>query len=640
MRKNRMLTSPYKKPRIAPLQEHPRLMLRKSDVERIKNNFTLKECEEAVALWHTLCDMKIVCEGATPEFGTYDLSEYLSLEAKALRALLSEKREDAREAIECALLLLRNSSFDKGIMKARWSGHLIFVCSEVYDWCYSYLGEDEKSYIISECEGMAEKYFEMGYPPIKQAAISGHGSEAQLLRDLLSLGIAVYDERPDIYDFCAGRIFDEYVPSYDFMLAGGYHPQGPAYGAYRYTCLLWAELLLYSMSGERVFTHKLASLADSFIYMTRPDGEAVRIGDDFYEKKAAYTRGAPFAVPMFFAWSYTGKDRYREIFLRGLSKEYLLPSHRGIDYYAGGSYGEGLFSPAVQLIWSGLTKRVEDTPLPCRKYFSSPVGMTVWKDSERLIIMKIGELWGSNHDHLDTGSFQIYSGGILASDSGMYDSYNTPHRKCYAIRTSAHNCITVSDPKKPLYGEWKEGAPYDGGTRNPCGGKEPKTLESWKEDYRMAKVLSHTESDTVCEIIGDMTEAYFRTCKSAVRRMTWEPEKGEYGTLTVSDSIDSLSDEYVKAFHIHCQHEPKVDGRVIVIDNGSCELHCRVLLPSEADISVIGGDGKRFITDGTSYEAQGTEDTEAGWGQIIITHAKRSIHTDFKIEMEIKKKKA
>ena len=80
---------------------------------------------------------------------------------------------------------------------------------------------------------MAEKYFEMGYPPSKQAAISGHGAEAQLLRDLLSLGIATYDERPDIYEFCAGRIFDEYVPAYDFMFAGGYHPQGPAYGSYR-----------------------------------------------------------------------------------------------------------------------------------------------------------------------------------------------------------------------------------------------------------------------------------------------------------------------------------------------------------------------------------------------------------------------
>ncbi len=630
-----MLISPYNKPHITPPREHPRLMLRSGDTQRIKKNLTLDECRQAATLWQGLCEKEMVCEGATPDFGTYDLAEYLAVEAKALLALLTKKESDARAAIDDALFLLRNSVFDKGNMKARWSGHLIFVCAEVYDWCYEFLREDEKYYIISECESMAEKYFEMGYPPIKQAAISGHGSEAQLLRDLLALGIAVYDERPDIYDFCAGRIFDEYVPSYDFMFAGGYHPQGPAYGAYRYTCLLWSELLLYSMSGERVFTQKLAELADSFIYMTRPDGEAVRIGDDFYETKAPYTRRAPFAVPMFFAWSYTGKKRYHDIFLAGLDTEYLVPSHRGIDYYVGGSYGEGLFSPVIQLIWSGLTRESQEDILTHYKYFSSPVGMTVWKDEERLIIMKIGELWASNHDHLDTGSFQIYCNGALATDSGMYDSYNTPHRKCYAIRTSAHNCLTVSDPEKPLYGEWKEGTPYDGGTRNPCAGKEPKTLDIWREYYQMARVISHKESDSLCEIVGDMTEAYSHTCKKVLRRMRWEPERG---MLTVEDLVESLSEDYVKAFHIHCQSEPRRVEDGVIIDNGSCELHCRVLSPEKAEIAIVGGEGHQFEIDGTNYDTPDKENTEAGWGQIIITDRAKSARTEFKVEMEIIKK--
>jgi len=633
-----MLMSPYNKPPVAPPGTHPRLMLTKGDIDRIKKNFTLDECAEAVSLWEALCESEITCKGADPDYGTYDLGEYLALEAKALRFLLTESECDAREAIDYAFFLLRNSSFDKGIMKARWSGHLIFVCAEVYDWCYPYLTDEEKRYMIEECEGMAEKYFEMGYPPIKQAAISGHGSEAQLLRDLLSLGIAVYDERPDIYDFCAGRIFDEYVPSYDFMFSGGYHPQGPAYGAYRYTCLLWSELLLYSMSGERVFTPKLASLADSFIYMTRPDGEAVRIGDDFYETKAEYTRRAPFAVPMFFAWCYTGKKRYHDIFLEGLDREYLLPSHRGIDYYVGGSYGEGLFSPTVQLIWSSLSPMINGDELAPYKYFSSPVGMTVWKDSKRLVIMKIGELWGSNHDHLDTGCFQIYANGALATDSGMYDSYNTPHRKCYAIRTSAHNCLTVSDPEKPLCGEWKDGDPYDGGTRRPCAGKEPKTLDAWRKDYRMAKVLSHRESDTLCEIVGDMTEAYSHTCSKVVRSMKWEPKRGEMGTLTVHDTVDSLSSHYEKAFHIHCQSEPTLTQNGVIIDNGNCTLHCRILSPENANITVIGGEGKRFFIDGVNYDTPDTRNTEAGWGQVIITDTSSDAHSEFAVEMEIRGK--
>ena len=473
-----MLSSPYRKPYIVPPSEHPRLMVRSGDIERVRRNLLSEECKLSAELFCGLADKEIACVGATPDFGTYDLSEYLAVEAKALRALLSGSEQDAGDAIDSAVFLLENSDFEKGNMKARWSGHLIFVCAEVYDWCYGFLSDNQKNFIIDRCETMAEKYFEMGYPPAKQAAISGHGSEAQLLRDLLALAIAVYDERPDIYDFCAGRIIDEYVPAYDFMFAGGFHHQGPTYGSYRYTCLLWSALLFYSMSGEKIFTSKLDDLAKSFIYLTRPDGQTLRLGDDTYEYKAEYLRNAPFTVPMFFAAAYTGRQEYYELFYRGLDREFLLPSKRGIDYYEEGAFGEGLFSPVAHILWQGLTPVSERTERTSYRYFGYPNGITLWNDCERVVLMKMGELWGSNHDHLDTGCFQIYCGGALVSDSGVYDSYHTPHRKNYTIRTVAHNCLTVTDPQRPLYGEWAEGSAYDGGTRRPCGGKEPKTLEA------------------------------------------------------------------------------------------------------------------------------------------------------------------
>ena len=632
-----MLNSPYKKPYITPPNSHPRLMVRREDVERVKNNIALPECKLAVELWQKLCQMPILCEGATPDYGTYDLAEYLALEAKALKALLSENEADARDAIDSAIFLLENSEFDKGIMKARWSGHLIFSCSLVYDWCYSYLSDKQKSLIITKCEQMAEKYFEMGYPPAKQAAISGHGAEAQLLRDLLSLGIASYDERPDIYDFCAGRIIDEYVPSYDYMFAGGFHHQGPAYGSYRYTCLLWGELLLYSMSGKKVFTDKLGELAESFLYLTRPDGESLRLGDEFFETKAPYTRNAPFAMPMFFAAAYTGDERYKKVFLEGLDVEYLVPTHRGIDYYDGGSYGEGLFSPVAYLVWNNLSPKIEEKVMKPYKYFGSPNGITIWNDGERVVLMKIGELWGSNHDHLDTGCFQVYCGGALASDSGVYDSYHTWHRRNYTTRTSAHNCLTVFDPERPRYDEWREGHAYDGGTRRPRAGNEPKTLDEWRENYKMATVISHTESEELCEIVGDMTEAYSHTCEKAVRKMTWQPKRAELGVLTVEDEVITKSKDFISAFHIHCLTEPTLIDNGAVIDNGSYKLVCRVVSPANAKIELVGGPGREFEVDGVNYPTDAAENTEAGWGQIIITDTDSTTHKSFKIEMEIVK---
>ena len=80
-----MITSPYNVPRITPPSEHPRLMLRRGDIDRIsradRNSTAWKQFRE-------LCEFPILGVGANPEKGTYHLKEYLALEAKALESLI------------------------------------------------------------------------------------------------------------------------------------------------------------------------------------------------------------------------------------------------------------------------------------------------------------------------------------------------------------------------------------------------------------------------------------------------------------------------------------------------------------------------------------------------------------------------
>ena len=154
-----MLSSPYKKPPIIPPSEHPRLMLRKKDIERIK---TASAGSEAERLFEELCTFQIKGEGADPKLGTYHLKEYLALEARALKALLADDEVFGRETVEILLSLLRNVFVYDAYMKARFSGHLIFLASEVYDWCYPWITAEERVEIIGHCESLAEKYFEMG----------------------------------------------------------------------------------------------------------------------------------------------------------------------------------------------------------------------------------------------------------------------------------------------------------------------------------------------------------------------------------------------------------------------------------------------------------------------------------------------
>ena len=613
-----MLNSPYSPVRIRPPAEHPRLMLRQKDLPRIRRNIDSSFHPDATMLFRHLVGTEIYGVGATPEFGTYHLKEYLALEAKALDALLSEDTQKKRRVVELLFTLLRGARFEKGMMCARYSGHLIFITAEVYDWCYKEITPKEKQEMIARCETLAEAHFEMHYPPLRQSPISGHGTEAQLLRDLLAFSIAVYDERPDIYELCAGRLFDEYLPVYEEFFKAEFHTQGPCYGSYRYISSLWFGLLFLAMSGERVLPPVMERLPESFVYLTRSDGEALRLGDDYNETKAEYTAKNPFGVPLFLAAAYAGNRMYHDAARSQLCSPYLIPYHHGMDFYDEGSVGEGLISPSSLLIFEGLTPLKAGEERRKGRFFGFPVGCTVYNDGERLVLMKIGELWGANHDHLDTGCFQIYDNEILASDSGVYDSYHTPHRMQYAIRTLAHNCLLVNGQ----------------GTRVPLDGKEPKRLDAWTADYRMAKVLSHEESDDRYEIVGDLTEAYAENADRVIRRMCFEPNRGDRGILTVKDSVTPKSPDFPVTFLLHCQTEPILRGNEILIEGKERLLCCRVSASTEFTITAIGGKGKEFLADGVQYEPQ-VRTAECGWGRVEIQTVG---NTEMTVEMEIFRK--
>ncbi len=609
-----MLKNIYPDPVITPPDTHPRLMLQKKDFERIRKSIKENSCG-ASRMFNELCSLEIKGAGATPDFGTYHMKEYMSVEAKALNALLCDDEKAGRKVISELFLLLHNVHYNDTIMLARYSGHLIFIASQVYDWCYKWLNREEKLDIISCCEKLACEYFEMGYPPVKQAVISGHGTEAQLLRDLLSFSIAVYDERPDIYNICAGRLFSEYLPAFEKVFAGEFHPQGPSYGSYRHTNTMWFGLLILSMCGKRVLPEVLETLPDSFIYLTRSDGEMLRLGDDCNEGKSRYSQKNPFAVPLFLSAAYTGNSVYFNEAMRQLVGAYLMPHNHGLDYYKEGSYGEGLLSPTVFLVWKGLSELKDSNKLPLAKHFGFPVGCTVYNDGERLILMKIGELWGANHDHLDTGCFQIYDGEILASDSGVYDSYHTPHRMNYYIHTVAHNCILVGGK----------------GTRHPFELEEAQNIDDWFLHFKMAKVTYHKEDDGKYEIEGDLSEAYSDTCQKVTRRMCWEPDKGERGIFTVNDTVIPKKKDSV-TFLLHCQREPQIDGNIVIIPGKKRKLICRIKSPADISIKTVVGIGRQFEADGINYEPKVHADEE-GWGRVEISSTGEKI--SFSVEIEI-----
>ena len=97
--------------------------------------------------------------------------------------------------------------------------------------------------------------------------------------------MAVYDECDDIYKYCAGKIIDEFVEPRNSFAQAHMHYQGSSYGAYRYYFELWAEFIIYKMSGKHLFCEEYGKIAYEWIYLRRADGQHLRVGDVFAETK-------------------------------------------------------------------------------------------------------------------------------------------------------------------------------------------------------------------------------------------------------------------------------------------------------------------------------------------------------------------
>lgn len=273
----------YPKPSITPPAEHPRLMFRAQDIDTIKKNMEDEESTAAVAEFNKLKEESF--DGNLPEKETanYDGQKLGIIEAKAFDYVMYGNEQHAKEAIAAIKNYARTCTYIGLNDYTRQMGHVLFTAAEVYDWCHPLLTKEDKEEIVALCQGIATQ-MEIGFPPSGQGAVCGHGGEMQLLRDWLALGIATYDEYPDIYNFVGGRFFSEFVPSRNYWFTSESHHQGSAYGSSsRHECELWSQWLIYRMSGETVYIPEMSRVVYQWIYTRRPDGQLLREGDDYNE---------------------------------------------------------------------------------------------------------------------------------------------------------------------------------------------------------------------------------------------------------------------------------------------------------------------------------------------------------------------
>ena len=225
------LVSKYSTPRVLPPKGvHPRILMTPTSLPHIKENLLHPEHKTAYETF--LRSVEAVLEIN----GTFSFEPKMLgvIHAKAAAYLLLDNAERGREAVDIILRVLRDFYISPRGDICRAYGAIMYAAACVYDWTYPLMSERERAEIVYLCQRNLAPYFEVGFPPEKQGMVTGHGSESQLLRDWLSLGIATYDEYPDIYLFVMGRIQDQAIAARNFYYRSYSHWQGSAYGTVRY----------------------------------------------------------------------------------------------------------------------------------------------------------------------------------------------------------------------------------------------------------------------------------------------------------------------------------------------------------------------------------------------------------------------
>lgn len=603
---NRRVTVPL------PPKAHPRVFVRTEDIPELKEKLKHPDGKKILRkLEKASVPRTPEEEAAVKDHGFRYYAQMRGVTSKvqlqALDYLVYGDVKQARAAITAMLDTLRRTDFGTKNDLSRASGSMLMVGGMVYDWCYDRMTRAEREAYIKEFVRIAGT-MECHYPPKRTEPIAGHSSEWMILRDMLSCGIAIYDEYPDMYEHVITMLFEDYIPVRNYTYSGHNYHQGSGYVTVRFTNDLNSLWILDRMGAGAVYDASQQFVLYDMIYRRRPDGQVLPAGD---VNPAPRSRPQNYSMPAMLASSY-----YNDPYLA-----YEYERKPGVENHM----------LMLELLWRDFDlKGKAPDDLPLTRYSGTPFGWMIartgWDANSVVAEMKVNEQFYGNHQHLDGGSFQIYYKGPLAIDSGSYQGsaggYNSPHNKNYFKRTIAHNSLLVYDPSEQFacwnYGgaDKTEYAANDGGQRMP--GDRWDTCRSFDsllgESYTVGKMLAHgfgpdASVPEYSYLKGDITKAYSEKVEDVRRSFVFLNLGNEEhpAALIVYDHVVSADPSFRKYWLLHSIEEPQTGTSEFTVmrtkDGDTGKLHCDVLLPEAGNLLMekVGGPGKEFYVFGENY---------------------------------------
>lgn len=615
------------------LPPHPRVLVRGQDLPALRENFFHKDFDEIRKSFEK--EKQYKTEGISPDgFANEQIRQ--KIESLAYSYLLHPDSEKAAasEAIRLSKAYLQSINNTEGYHQNAQAYFAVFTTALVYDWCYSLLSASDKSVLLDQMlrvSCLAEYCIFKNTP---RQYLSGHyGEYAPTV--FLAMGLAVYDERPDIFEFAYKEQVDNFAPSRNPWYEAGTHHQGSQYIHVRYGNELFQAYLLqqvglspYSANiGLTAFRELYANVPQEKDMDGMPEGDChnnITMGDHYIEF-------LPLAARM-------SHDPHLQTYARLNLSKLVGMSTRALIYYDPNIKADGFET------------------LPLSRFFGSPSGIMIartgWDldkkndDSKAMIVlMNMREYTAKNHVHLDVGHFSIFYKGHLALDAGIYqgkdeeNGWGKTNYVNYYARTIAHNSLLILDPDEPTpyEGSNKKAVARDGGQfsfKNRAFDSIQEMYAAGKQAQILAEEIAPGAAPDYSYLKGDMTRCYnvpanvasYPAKADTVRRSFVFLNFGKNnipGALIVLDKVVSTNPSFKKTWLLHTQNEPRVKDNQIEALNTTAgrngKLVCTVLLPSTDNIQVatVGGPGKEYWVDGKNWGSVTQED--AGQWRIEVS---------------------
>ena len=624
----------YNSPEIKPIEGHPRLFATEDDVPGIIANTQSQELKNlygTVVSYSKQNNLDCILPETISNGHNFSATLTNKIQARAFMSLIHQTTSEYnKQTIEWMKQIFATVKWDlKDQDITRDMGEVIVTGAMVYDWCYDDMTSADKEFFIAHFKKVAYTK-EIGYPPTQIYAFAGHGAERELFYDLLSAGVACYDEDPEIYELAAGRFFDEYQKSRIEFNKTGSHPVGSSYGHARYMWELIAATIFDAMGYENIMGEGISNTAYRYIYQRYPSGLWVKDGDDYVYSSNKYFNYSPNYLCFYLLASHLSKDEY----LRGEWIKLLAIN----DY----SYDS-------QYIWALLfshpeceTKSLEELPLTYKMTYplTALTARTGWQagleSPVSVIHMKAEEKNTTDTSFADLGNFMIYYKGNLAINGGSYSydhengGWSGVHSTNYGKRTISKNCVTVYDPNEvfdTMYGKKYDKFANDGGqhTFTPLVGNS--------EEYSQTPDLARTDGVYVgpnentpvfSYVKTDLTNAYSKKIVGYSRSMVainFFDNETPQGFICF-DNLESSNASFKKTWNLQSVEEPTVTGNETVIKrtehgfNG--KLTVNTLLPKAENfvIEKVGGEGKESWVEGNNYpnpDPAGIDSEQGDW---------------------------